>query len=228
MPSSSAYNQGQVDFASELSKKTGADFYIIFGWELAEGGPPDNPLNSPPGSHYGTPVQAADYDAKILETSSIYKDILQSFQGKYSNEDAAITAQSKAIAYNEHWNVIDPKTHSQAEIADARKQYLSNIAGGALRSINDGVQPNATITQLPGGGQKIVNPGELSPGGPIGGIASALDSVSSIGDIFKWVGGNWQRIFFVLGGVILVVIALVFVAMTVKKNTFSFAKEGES
>lgn len=44
------------------------------------------------------------------------------------------------------------------------------------------------------------------------GIAGAIEAP------FKWLGGNWQRIFFVLGGVILVIIALLLVANSVKNS----------
>lgn len=227
MASAPKYTQAEVDFASEVAKKTGADFYTIFGWEVAEGGPADNPLNIGPGFHYGTPVKAADVTAKMIETSSFYTDILQSFQGKYSSQDKAISEQAKAIAYNQHWNVIDPKKHSPAEIASLRKQYLGNISGGAIEALNEGVQPSSTISQLPGGGQGIKNPPD-NPGGLIGGVAGVADSIGSIAhDIaapFEWIKGNWDRLLFVIGGAILVILALVFVGKSVQKNTFSFER----
>ncbi|MFI5420162.1 MAG: hypothetical protein ACHQ1H_04275 [Nitrososphaerales archaeon] len=223
MPTSTKYSQAQVDFASRLAKDTGADFYTIFGWELAEGGPSDNPLNIGPGFHYGTPTKAADVTASMIEKSNFYTDILKSFQSKYGSEDAAIAAQAKAIAYNEHWNVIKG---TPAEIAAGRKQYLSNISGGALQSKFEGVQPNSTIDA----GSNIQNPPD-NPGGVIGGIASATDSIGSIAhDIalpFEWMHNNWQRFLFVLGGAIIIIIALVFVGLSVKSNVFSFKSGGE-
>lgn len=223
MPTSTKYTQSQVDFASEVAKETGADFYTIFGWELAEGGPSDNPLNIGPGFHYGTPVKAADVTAKMIQTSNFYTDILKSFQGKYGSEDEEIAAQAKAIAYNQHWNVIKG---TPAQIAAKRKQYLGNISGGALQSKFEGVQPNSKIDS----GSNIQNPPD-NPGGIIGGAASVADSIGSIAhDIaspFEWMHSNWQRFLFVLGGAIIIIIALVFVGLSVKSNVFSFKSGGE-
>lgn len=44
----------------------------------------------------------------------------------------------------------------------------------------------------------------------------------------SWMGTNWDRVLFVLGGVILIIIALIFVAKTqATKATFSFARGDE-
>lgn len=226
MAKSPNYSQSQVDFASEVSKQTGADFYTIFGWELAEGGPSDNPLNIGPGQHFGDPIHAADVTSKMIETSNLYTDILQSFQGKYSSEDAAIAAQSKAIAYNQHWNVIKG---TPTQIAAGRKQYLTNIDSGALEAIYEGIQPNSKITQLPGGGQGIQNPADNPLGGGIfGGVTGAIGGLAhDIAAPFEFIQSHWERILFVIGGAILVIIALIFIGLSVKSNVMSFKSGGE-
>ncbi len=214
------WTQAEVDFATELSKKTGADFYTIFGWEIAEGGPPDNPLNIGPGQHFGTPVAAADSTADLLEGSGFYKDIMAAFQSKYPSKDAAEAAQARAIAYNTHWNVIDPRTHTPAQIAALRKQYLSNISAGALQAIYEGVQPNSKIDA----GGDIKNPPDPNPFGDpfhVGDIAHAIAAP------FEWLGSHWDRILFVIGGAILVIIALVLIANSTKSNVMSFKSGGE-
>jgi len=194
--------QATIDFASRLSKDLpGLDFYTALGWEAAEGGPPDNPLNVRPGTHYGSPTAAADETAHFLtdeDKAGFYADIRKAIATKYPSEDKAIVAQSKAIAYNPHFNVIQG---SPAQIQTGRAQYLQNIDSRALVALYDGVQPNSKIDAQ----GNIKNPPD-NPGGLIGGIAGAADGVSgalgSIGNAFDWLtsGENWYRIaFFAVG-----------------------------
>lgn len=195
--------QDNVDFASRLSKDIpGLDFYTVLGWEAAEGGPPDNPLNVNPGQHYGTPLAAADYTAAFLTTqdkAGYYSDLRRAFGTKYPSQDAEITAEATAIAANPHFNVI---SGTPAQIAAGRAQYRTNILSNAVRDLYIGVQPNSKIDA----GGNIQNPPD-NPGGLIGGIAGGIDSVSgalgSIGNVFSWLGSseNWIRIgMFTLGG----------------------------
>lgn len=197
-----AWSQAQIDFASRLNKDLpGLDFYTVLGWEAAEGGPADNPLNVRVGAHYGSPTAAADETAKFLtseDKAGFYADIRAAIAKKYSSEDVEVTSEAKAIADNTHFNVI---TGSPAQIQAGRAQYFQNIDQRALVALYEGVQPNSKITA----GGDIQNPPD-NPGGLIGGIAGGIDSASSalgaIGNAFDWLtnGENWYRIgFFVLG-----------------------------
>lgn len=47
---------------------------------------------------------------------------------------------------------------------------------------------------------------------------------SAIGDAVAWVGSNWERILFVLGGTILVIIGLIVLLRNNQKNTFTFER----
>jgi hypothetical protein len=80
-------------FAEQLSRLTGLSPRVIAAWELAEGGPPDNPLNIGPGAHYGSVQGAAQATAKLLH-SSIYTGILGS-AGKPDQTQIAAIAASK-------------------------------------------------------------------------------------------------------------------------------------
>lgn len=227
MATQQKWTQAEVNFAAEVSKQTGADFYTIFGWEMAEGGPPDNPLNIGPGQHFGSVDSAAKATSDLIENSGYYKDILASFQGHYPTEDAAIASQSRAIAYNTHWNVIDPRTHSPAAIANLRKQYLSNISAGALQAMYEGLSAKAKVT--PGGDVIPANPTDpFSDPFHINGITDAIGGLAhDIAYPFEWLGSHWDRILLVIGGAILVIIALVLIANSTKNNVMTFKSGGE-
>lgn len=47
---------------------------------------------------------------------------------------------------------------------------------------------------------------------------------SAIGDVVAWVGNNWSRILFVIGGSILVIIGLIVLLRNNQKNTFTFER----
>lgn len=51
---------------------------------------------------------------------------------------------------------------------------------------------------------------------------AAHDIASPFESIWSWFTGSWERILFVIGGAILVIIALILVANSMKSNTFTF------
>lgn len=207
------FTQDQIDFASVVSKETGADFFTILGWEKAEGGPPDNPLNIGPGQHFASPVVGAEATASLLEKSNYYQDILSSFQTKYATDTSAIASQAYAIAYNEHWNVIDPRTHTPAATSRLRQQYLQNIESNAIAAAAAKLKPNSKIQThqvFPGGPNYPDKGSGLGIPNPLSGITGAITNLAeAIAAPFQWLGNNWDRILFVLGGAILAIIAII-------------------
>lgn len=77
----------QARFAILVSSGTGISPRVIAAWELAEGGPDDNPLNIGPGNHYGDTDGAAKATVTLLH-SSLYKGILAAAQS--GKNDAAV------------------------------------------------------------------------------------------------------------------------------------------
>ena len=85
------FSSWQLAFIRGLSASTGLDMYTVAAWVLAEGGPPDNPLNIGPGQHYSNPVAAT---TSFLRQNSYYRGILAS--AKHDNPVAQVMAIARS------------------------------------------------------------------------------------------------------------------------------------
>lgn len=66
----------RVRFALRVSQATGLDFFVVYGWTYAEGGPASNPLNIGPGRRYASADAAAAATVELLRTDR-YAGILR-------------------------------------------------------------------------------------------------------------------------------------------------------
>lgn len=195
-----ASSQGRAIFAQRLHAQTGLSSRVIIAWATIEGGPDDNPLNIGPHNHYGSPQAAADATARLLKFGTArsryggYQEILANKGGDVS----VLYSIAKSP-----WDV--GTTKSMADVA----RYYKAI-GATYARLYGGSPPGKPDTGVGAFiGSEIHGDAGANLGAGYQHIAQAtgIDAiVGFIGKLFE--RATWFRVFEVIGGVILLVIAL--------------------
>lgn len=230
----------QVNFVVGVSKATGIDPRVIIAWMKAEGAY----TKGGTGGYNYLNIRPFAGDKHINTSSAGFS--------QFGNEQDAIAA-TVSVLNQPNMRMITSTaktkpTPKQQIAAIAASPWDANHYGG-----NGGVNLQNTFAQLFKGGlndqyQSPANAKSIATDfqanaadwtsidmNTVGNAASdaatavenaVLGPVQELGKIFNWIGGNWDRIFFVVGGAILVIIGLVMLGKS-GNNTFTFARGDE-
>jgi len=103
--------------------------------------------------------------------------------------------------------------------------YESYFGKGSSTHPYHSPSTSSTLIQSAGGTQGGDSTDTILPvtGPPIG----FANPFASIGDFFRWLGGNWDRVLFVTGGMILIILAIVIFMKQQQRNMFTFSRGDE-
>lgn len=203
-------------FAARVAVSTGLDFYTVYGWESAEGGPFDNPLGVMEGGHlarFGTPNAAALQTIKRLQ-DPIYAALLSTAHKATPGSDAFSRASetvTEAAAISKSpwgpWGTSDPG------LKDPRRaQYQKNIMQGIKGAMDKKVPaPEGTGPSWDKGGNvggifghiPGVEQGHDAIAGVAGAAGATKDAAGAVAHALTWPFENWQRLLQMVGGILM-------------------------
>jgi hypothetical protein len=222
-------NNDEAHFLASVSQATGIDPRVIAAWMFEEGAFKKGGTG---GFNYLN-LRPTAVDGHTSVSSGGFS--------QYPDVNAAISATIQVL-HQPNMKIIlataQTRPTPQKQItAIAASPWDSGHYGGAGQSLI------ATITSLFGGqavlGDKYEGPENAQAVAATVGSGSAADwtsydagnaahdIVSPFENLYSWLIGSWQRVLFVAAGAILVIIALLLIANSMKSNTMTFSRGDE-
>lgn len=242
------FNQDQATFLISVSKQTGIDPRVIASWMWAEGAF----RKGGTGGYNYLNLRPFSGDKSVAVSSGGFSQFANAQDA--ANATVAVLHQpNMALILNTAKTKPTPAQeihaiHLSPWSSDGYGQGGINLLKSASYLFGNGIFSDHYVD--PGNAQSIAaemgqsasdwtsfDMGDLGKAAESGGEAAAnkigqvahdlASPFESLASFFKWLGNNWDRVLFVAGGAILVIIALLLVANSAKSNVMSFKSGGE-
>lgn len=222
-------DQNEGDFVRGIRNATGIDQRVIIAWMYQEGAFKEGGTG---GFNY---LNIAPFSGDNRS------GLAQNGFSQFANVHDAILATAHVIKQKNMSTIL----HT-ASLHPTPRQQIGAIAASPWDSGHyggkGGPQLEQTFTDLFGHDPKVLDTpwqgADIAEGfksdaadwtsydihSAVSDIGSAINVVGSIADAIKWIFGNWDRVFLVLGGAVGLLIAIILLAKSQQSNTFTFSR----